>query len=92
MDLAFLGLISWTALKSSRYWPLFAAGIHLLAVITHVARALDPTLGGWAYITAGIIWGYLLAFIIGYGAWTAPNRQEAYDAEPDVTPPGATLR
>jgi hypothetical protein len=85
-------LIGWIAFKSGRYWPLFATGFHLLAIITHFARAADPTFGGWAYMTAEIIWGYLVALTIGYGAWTAPNRQEAYEAEGDVTPPGATRR
>lgn len=92
VDLGLMALLCWIALRSGRFWPLFAAGFHLLAIVTHIARFLDPTFSGWAYQTAEIIWGYLLAFSIGYGAWSAPNRQEAY-ADPAGAPaPGETLR
>jgi hypothetical protein len=70
IDLGLLGLLLWIAMRSTRFWPLFAAGFHLLALITHLARITDKTVSGWAYISAEIIWGYLLAFSIGVGAWT----------------------
>lgn len=79
------------ALKTGRFWPLFSAAFQLLAVVTHVARALDSAVSGWAYQTGGIIWGYLVIAAIGYGAWTAPTRYaEIADTESDV--PGATRR
>jgi hypothetical protein len=71
VDVGALVAFVWIALQSSRYWPMFAAGFHLLAVVTHLARVADPAVGGWAYYTAEILWGYLLAVAIGYGAWTA---------------------
>ncbi|MCR5873963.1 hypothetical protein LRS10_07130 [Phenylobacterium sp. J426] len=88
IDVALLALLAWIALRSERYWPIFAAGFHLLAVVTHLARSADPSVTGWAYITAEIIWGYLLAFAIGYGAWTAPRYAQAGDP----APAGATRR
>lgn len=81
------------AMRSRRYWPLFAAGFQLLAIATHAARALDAGISGWAYLTAGLVWGYLSVFAIGYGAWTAPRRYadiEALETPSDV--PGATRR
>ncbi len=71
VDGAMLALLTWIALRSARYWPLFAAGFHLLAAVTHVANMVDVKVGAWAYLTAEIIWGYLLAATIGYGAWTS---------------------
>lgn len=88
IDVALLALFLWIALRSPRWWPLFAAGFQLLAVVTHVARALDSDVSGWAYLTAGLIWNYMALFAIGYAAWTAPRY-----AEIDATPaeaPGAT--
>ena len=76
VDAGLLGLFVWLAMRGRRYWPLFAAGFQLLAVVTHIARALDSAVSGWAYLTAGIVWGYLVLIAIGYGAWTA-NRDEA---------------
>lgn len=77
VDLALLVLYLWLAMRSRRYWPLLATGFHLLAVITHVARAMDPAVGGWAYLTAELIWSYMVIGTIGYGAWTAPRWYQA---------------
>lgn len=73
VDTALLGLYVWIALRSRRYWPLFATGFQVLVVVTHLGRVVDPRVSGWAYITAGLIWAYLVLFTIGYGAWTAPR-------------------
>ena len=88
IDAALLIFLVWLALRSSRFWPMFAAGFHLLAVATHLARAADPRVSGWAYQTAEILWSYLVIYAIAYGAWTA--RRPAASALP--TDPGPTLR
>ena len=82
VDIAALAAFIWIALRSNRYWPLFAAGFHLLAVVTHVARIAQPSVGGWAYVTGEIIWGYLLAIAIGYGGWTAARNAGAMGEAP----------
>ena len=71
IDGAFLVVLLGVALRSVRYWPLFAAGFQLLAVLTHAARVIDPTVGGWAYITAGVIWTYFTLFALAAGTWGA---------------------
>lgn len=91
VDLAALAVFVWITLRSDRYWPIFAAAFHLLAIITHMARTIDPTVRGWAYLTAEILWGYFLAIAIGYGAWTAPKYRLESTTEPMVAP-GATRR
>jgi len=67
VDAAVMAVLTWVALTTRRYWPIFAASFQLLAVIIHLARVVDPSLGGWAYITAEIIFGYWLAGAIGVG-------------------------
>ena len=90
VDLALMFVYVWLALRSRRYWPLFAAGFQLLAIVTHLAQTLDEAVSGWAYLTAELVWSYLVLIAIGYGAWTAPAYAER-DADPtDV--PGATRR
>ena len=89
IDLLLLSVFFWLGLQSRRHWPLFAAGFQLLAVLTHIARALDSGVSGWAYLTAGIIWSYLVLFAIGYGAWTAPIYA---DTDDPTDAPGATRR
>lgn len=92
IDVALLGVLAWIALRSDRYWPLTAAGFHLLAVITHVARIVDVHVNHWGYITAEIIWGYLLAIAIGYGAWTYRRGQLAANAGGAFANPSDTRR
>ena len=73
-DLALLALLVWVALKSPAWWPILAAGFHLLAILTHAAKDLDQQIGTWVYMSAQILWGYLLAITIGVGAWRRPGR------------------
>jgi hypothetical protein len=70
VDSIVLAILIWLALRSDRYWPIAAAAFQLLAIGTHWAHSLDPTLGNWAYVTAGIIWGYLLVAALAVGTFT----------------------
>lgn len=94
IDVLFFVFLSAVALRTRRYWPLFAAAFQLLAVLTHVARIIDPGVRAWAYYTAGIIWTYmtLLALAIGtYNRWRERG-QPAANAAPAMADPGATRR
>lgn len=73
VDSAQFAVLLWIAMKSSRFWPLPVAAFALLQLVTHFARAVDSTITGWSYITAELIWSYLLLLTAGYGAWTAPH-------------------
>ena len=90
VDAALLVLYVWLALRSRRFWPLFSAGFILLLVITHLARALDAGVSGWAYLTAARVWSYLGLIAIAYGAWTAPSY--AVRAGELIDDPGAMRR
>lgn len=87
VDLAQLGVFLWLAAKSRRYWPLFVAAFGLLQVLTHGAKTLDTGISAWAYITAQIIWSYLIVFAIVYASWTAPHRY-AEIGDPMAVPDG----
>ncbi|WP_372781342.1 hypothetical protein [Phenylobacterium sp.] len=89
-DAAALALFVWIALTSARWWPLFVAAFQFLAIVIHLARIVDRSLGGWAYISAEILFGYLVAIGIAlgtYNTWRA-LRARAVPA----TDPGATRR
>lgn len=91
VDAGLFAVLLWIAMRSPRFWPLFAAGFELLALLTHGAHALDAGVSGWAYLTATRIWSYLILVAIGYGAWTAPRRYAEIGEAPS-TVPGATRR
>jgi hypothetical protein len=66
-DTVYFLVILFVALRSRSYWPLFAAAFQLLEVVTHVASTVDRHLSAWAYITANVIWTYLVlgAILVG---------------------------
>ena len=91
VDIVQLGVFLWLAVKSRRFWPLFVAAFGLLQVLTHGAKALDTGVSAWAYLTAQIIWSYLIVFAIVYASWTAPYAEVGSEGAP-IDVPGATRR
>lgn len=69
LDVAVLAVLLVIALRTAKYWPLAAAGFQLLGVVTHIGKLIDPHVNQWAYITAGVIWTYLLIIALSVGAW-----------------------
>ncbi|HEY3947622.1 hypothetical protein [Phenylobacterium sp.] len=92
-DLGLLILLVAIALRTPKFWPLFAAAFQLLCVVTHIARVVDPGVRAWAYATAQVIWTQWVLFAIGVGTFNnwRRNRQLATSAPPTATP-GATRR
>lgn len=91
-DSALMGLMLWIALRTRRFWPLFAAGFQVLVVLTHIGRAVDPRVTGWAYLTAQLVWAYLVLIAIGYGAVTARRRYAEIQALEGGALGGSTAR
>jgi hypothetical protein len=69
VDLAYLGLVLWFALRSDRHWTLWAAAFQLLGVVTYVARMADLRVGAKAPFTASVIWSYLVLAALAVGTW-----------------------
>lgn len=76
-DTALFVLLVVLALRAQKYWPMAAASVQLLAVLTHVAKMLDTGVGQWAYMTAGVIWTYLLLIALGVGVWNCRRRKRS---------------
>jgi len=70
-DVLMLVLLFVISLRTKKFWPLPAAAFELLAVMTHVAKIIDPQLHQWAYVTANVIWTYLIFAALGVGTWNA---------------------
>jgi hypothetical protein len=84
VDVAFFLLILVIAFRSTKFWPLAAAGFQLLGLLTHAAIVLDSGVRAWAYVTAGVIWSYLILTALGVGTWNAwrARRQREVAAAP----------
>ena len=57
------------ALKSSRFWPLWVAGLHLTGGLAHMLRIFDVGLMPTAYSVAVQFWAYPILLILAVGTW-----------------------
>jgi hypothetical protein len=70
VDFVLLGALFWLALKSEAYWPIWAAGFHLITVMGHAATMISPDFrwslyyyfhGMWAiFVQMAMVWGIML--------------------------------
>tara|TARA_R110000824_G_scaffold45244_6_gene130969 strand:- start:2404 stop:2847 length:444 start_codon:yes stop_codon:yes gene_type:complete len=67
IDIIVLLAFIYLALKSDRFWPIWAAAFQLLAVIIHSAMIVAAPITPWAFGTGAVFWAYpmLLALAIG---------------------------
>lgn len=72
----------WLALHSQRFWPLFAAAFSMLMVMTHIIKAVIPSLDAWTYLSVGILFSYMTLGALAAGA---------YFTQPVATPSAETL-
>jgi hypothetical protein len=64
----FLGL-GWIALRSTRFWPMWAAGLQLGALFVHLAAIRLPHLSPGAYFETLAIWSYAVLAALAAGVW-----------------------
>lgn len=69
VDVGFLVLLAGLAMTTDRNWLLFAAAFQLLAVMTHIAIAVDRGVRTLAYFRGLVIWSYLVLGALAVGAW-----------------------
>jgi hypothetical protein len=75
--LAFLSL----ALFADRFWPIWIAGIHLIGVVTHTAKLLDPLVIPWAYAVTQALWSYPILLLIVIGTARHQSRLKRYGVD-----------
>lgn len=63
------------ALRSDRFWPLWAAGLQLTISMSHVLKAIQPDLLPLAYAAAERFWSYPTLIILFVGAWRQHRRR-----------------
>jgi hypothetical protein len=70
---AFAAFVS-VALSSSRFWPLWVAGLQLTTLLAHVFRLASSDLIPVAYAAAGRFWSYPILLILVIGTWRHQRR------------------
>lgn len=74
VDLFALGVFTFVALRSDRFWPLWISGLQLTTSIAHLLKAVQPDLLPLAYAAAGRFWSYPILLILIIGTWRSDHR------------------
>lgn len=94
VDVTMLGALVWLALSADRYWPLYAAGLHLIGVSTHGAIYANAPIARLAYAHALGLWSYLTLLCLVAGTrdrqkrLIAAGRSSANSSTPSSTTSG----
>jgi hypothetical protein len=69
VDLSVFGIFLAIALQSSRFWPLWVAGLQLTTIFGHLVKAVQISLLPLAYAGALRFWSYPILLILLIGTW-----------------------
>ncbi|GGE06139.1 hypothetical protein GCM10011529_10660 [Polymorphobacter glacialis] len=68
VDVLLFGGLLLLALKSDRFWPMWAAAFQLVGTMIHFA-SMSQTGNGWAYFVALIFWTFPVFIALAVGTW-----------------------
>jgi hypothetical protein len=77
IDFLMLAGLAVIALRTDRFWPLWATAFQLVAVSTHVAMAVSPDVVPRAYALALGFWAYPILFLMAAASWKAASIQKS---------------
>jgi hypothetical protein len=69
IDVALLVGLVVLALRSDRFWPMWAAAFQLVGTMVHVASMTETGDYAWAYAVGLIFWSYPVLIALGVGTW-----------------------
>ncbi len=69
IDGGLLAYLVWLALRSDRFWPIYAAAFQIVGTTIHLASVADSNLWAKAYATAQVFWAYPVLFALLIGTW-----------------------
>lgn len=88
VDLALMMVLVFIALRSDRWWPMWACGFHGLTLILMLATLLDSRISNRAgYIAGGGVFSHMVMAAVFFGALARPrvSRPPAPDAASPLT-------
>ena len=69
IDLVLLTCLVILALRSDRFWPMWAAAFQLVGTTVHFASMTETGDYAWAYAVGLIFWSYPVLIALGVGTW-----------------------
>jgi hypothetical protein len=73
-DALILLVLGAIAFRSTRWWPLFLAGLQLDGVLVHLIHFAAPQAIPIAYLDATALWSYPMVLILAGGTWRHVSR------------------
>ena len=67
VDLVLLGGLGWVALRSDRWFPIWFAGLHLVAVTSHLASIVAPAFSPRVYFLVQAVWSIPMLLTLAIG-------------------------
>jgi hypothetical protein len=80
VDLAVFGGFVAVALRSSRFWPLWVAGLQLTTMLGHLLKGANQDLLPQAYGAALQFWSYPILIILAVGTYRSHHRLQRKSA------------
>jgi len=87
IDLVLMGGLTVMAAVANRFWPLWLAAVHLLAIGVHGVRGFDPGLMPWMYAVAAGKLAYPMILLLALGVMRHQRRLALYGRDPDWSLP-----
>lgn len=75
------------ALRSTRFWPMWVAGLQLTTTTIHAMMLFSPDLPGMVFGAALAFWSYPILLLIAVGAWRT-RMVERWRTQDDVASTG----
>lgn len=82
VDVLTFAAFTWLSLRSTRFWPIWIAGLQGATVVVHMTRFVAPGIVPPAYMDAVSLWSYPILALIAIGTWRHHHRIAVLGAEP----------
>lgn len=69
VDVGVLAAFVTIALRSTRFWPMWVAGLQLTGTSVHLLKLIDEQLMRFVFGAALAFWSYPILLLIAVGAW-----------------------
>jgi len=84
VDIALAAAFLVLALRAQRYWPIWAAAVHVDLVATHLVM-FSPDTQAWSYWAMHALWSYPAPLLVAAGTFRHRRRLEAFGEDPAWT-------
>jgi hypothetical protein len=80
-DVALLAMLLVLALRSDRFWPMWAAAFQLILILVHTGSGFQTGNFAWAYYAALIFWSFPLMLALAAGTWLEARSRREWDVD-----------